>query len=262
MDRLSEPSIATPSQGRPAAEAAEAAEAVMATAAPPVLAMQAARHRWPDRAAAELMLPAIALPAGRSLLLRGPSGSGKSTLLSLAAGVRVGAPGQVRVAGQDWAALPAAHRDAWRGEVIGYIFQQFNLLPWLDLIDNVLLPCRFSARRRAACGASGPRREAERLLDALGLPRDAWRRPAATLSVGQQQRVAAARALIGAPALVLADEPTSALDEPRTAAFMALLQAECRAAGSALLMVSHDSRLVPHFDATLSLDAPAGAEHD
>ena len=138
---------------------------------------------------------------------------------------------------------------------MGYIFQQFNLLPYLHVLDNVTLPCRFSAvRRERAIQASGsPAAAAKQLLREVGLPEVLWHRLASQLSVGQQQRVAAARALIGRPEVVIADEPTSALDAALRDGFMDLLLGECRAAGSALVFVSHDERLAARFDARLSL---------
>ncbi|MES1162446.1 MAG: ATP-binding cassette domain-containing protein, partial [Rhizobacter sp.] len=139
----------------------------------------------------------------------------------------------------------------FRADHVGYIFQQFNLLPYLSVIDNVLLPCRFSALRAQRAGV--PHRAAESLLARVGLAQALWSRPAAQLSVGQQQRVAAARALIGTPELVIADEPTSALDAPLRDGFMDLLLGECRAAGSTLVFVSHDERLAARFDRRLSL---------
>lgn len=225
----------------------------------PVLAVQGLRHRWPGADQDLIDLPALRLAAGERLLLRGDSGSGKTTLLSLAAGVLPAAPGCVKLLGQDWADLSAGARDRRRADHIGYIFQRLNLLPYLSVIDNVLLPCRFSARRAARCGPGreAPRAEAEALLRRLDLEPALWARPAARLSVGQQQRVAAARALIGRPELVIADEPTSALDERRRDLFMDLLIGVCEAAQAALLFVSHDPRLAPHFPRVLDLQAAA-----
>jgi putative ABC transport system ATP-binding protein len=123
------------------------------------------------------------------------------------------------------------------------------------VLDNVLLPCRFSGlrRQRAAAVAGSPAASAAHLLQQMGLSDGLWQRPAATLSVGQQQRVAAARALIGQPELVIADEPSSALDTALRDGFMDLLLQQCRAAGSALVFVSHDERLASRFDERLSL---------
>ena len=217
----------------------------------PALQLQNLRYRWPGADADTLAIDQLTLEAGDSVFLRGPSGCGKSTLLSLAAGVLLAGSGTVQLLGRDWAGLSASARDRHRADHLGYIFQQFNLLPYLSVLDNVRLPLRFSARRaqRATDG------EAERLLERSGLARAQWQQPAARLSVGQQQRVAAARALIGRPELVIADEPTSALDEPLREAFMDLLLQHCAEAGSALLFVSHDSRLAGRFQRQIDLPA-------
>lgn len=224
----------------------------------PVLELRELRHCWPGAAHCALSVDALRLQPGQRLLLRGSSGSGKSTLLSIAAGVLMPSSGHVLLQGQDWRGLAPGQRDALRARSIGYIFQQFNLLPYLSALDNVLLPCRFSSERAQAAG--DPAQEARRLLAALDLATPLWTRPARQLSVGQQQRVAAARALIGSPALVMADEPTSSLDEARRDAFMQLLLAQCKAAGSSLLFVTHDERLSRHFDQMLVLDAPGAKE--
>jgi len=221
--------------------------------APPVLRFSGVRFRWPDAEQDVLQLDQLVLAAGERLLLQGTSGSGKSTLLSLAAGVLLPQAGQVQVLERCWNDLPMGQRDRRRADHIGYIFQQFNLLPYLSVLDNVVLPCRFSRLRWQRCEAGGPQAAAQRLLHALGLPQPLWTRPAMALSVGQQQRVAAARALIGRPELVIADEPTSALDEGHRDSFMALLLQECAQAGAALLFVSHDPRLAPHFTRVLLL---------
>ncbi len=213
------------------------------------------RFRWPRADHDCLVIDSWQVSAGHSVFLYGPSGGGKSSLLGLLAGVTLAPAGGVSLLGHSWADLSGTRRDAFRADHVGYIFQQFNLLPYLSVIDNVLLPCRFSARReqRAAQLAGTPVAAARELLLEVGLSDGLWDRPAAQLSVGQQQRVAAARALIGRPELVIADEPTSALDTPLRDAFMELLLAECRAAGSTLVFVSHDERLASHFDERLAL---------
>jgi putative ABC transport system ATP-binding protein len=215
------------------------------------------RFAWPGAARDCVAIDALTVAAGQTLFLHGPSGCGKSTLLSLMAGVLSARAGTVMLAGRDWAGMPGSARDAWRADQVGYLFQQFNLLPWLSVLDNVLLGCRFSRARagRASERAGSPAAQARSLLQRVGIPDDAWSRAARELSVGQQQRVAAARALIGAPPVVIADEPTSALDAALRDGFMDVLLGECRAAGSTLVFVSHDERLAARFDQALSLPA-------
>ncbi|HHA2715637.1 TPA: ATP-binding cassette domain-containing protein, partial [Stenotrophomonas maltophilia] len=170
--------------------------------------------------------------------------------------------GRVEVAGHALQAMRGAARDRFRADHLGVIFQQFNLLPFLSVRDNIALGLRFSRLRSARI--SGPLdAEIARLLQALQLNPELMQRPAGTLSVGQQQRVAAARALIGRPALLLADEPTSALDRDAATAFLKLMSAQCQAAGTTVLVVSHDDSLQPLFDRTISLSEinQAGAGH-
>lgn len=219
--------------------------------------MHDVRFAWPGAARDCVVIERLQVDAGETVFLHGPSGEGKSTLLGLLAGVLVPRQGRVSLLGKDWMRLTPARRDALRADHVGYIFQQFNLLPYLSVLDNVLLPTRFSALRRqrtAAAGrARGPVETAQQLLAEVGLAPPLWHRPASRLSIGQQQRVAAARALIGRPELVIADEPTSALDAERRDGFVELLLRECRAAGSALVFVSHDRSLAPRFSRTVSL---------
>ncbi len=233
---------------------------------PPAVEITGLRFRWRADQPWVLDLAAFTLAAGERLFLAGPSGSGKSTLLALIAGVSLPNQGHVAVLGQAVNALSSAARDRFRADHLGVIFQMFNLLPYLSVRDNVTLPCRFSARRRsrAVAAAGSVAAEAQRLLAHLGMNEPALiHSSAAELSVGQQQRVAAARALIGGPDLILADEPTSALDTDRRQDFIELLLQECASAGTALLLVSHDRTLVGHFDRTAELPAlntaPPGA---
>jgi putative ABC transport system ATP-binding protein len=216
-----------------------------------VIAVRGLRYAWPG-AADSLVIDALDIPVGRTVFMHGPSGCGKSTLLGLMAGVLNAGAGTVALLGQDWASLPAGRRDRRRADHVGVIFQQFNLLPYLSVLDNVLLPCRFSRQREQRCEVS-PAAAAQALLSRMGLPEALHSRRADALSVGQQQRVAAARALIGRPDLVIADEPTSALDTALRDGFMTLLLGECAAAGSSLVFVSHDDRLAERFDERLSL---------
>ena len=190
------------------------------------------------------------------VLLSGPSGSGKSTLLALLSGVAQASSGRIEVLGSPFSEWSAAKRDAFRAERLGVIFQMFNLLPYLSVLDNVLLPCRFSkVRREQAQKDAGDENTAARaLLARLGLTDEVLiAKPVRKLSVGQQQRVAAARALIGGPQLIIADEPTSALDWDARDAFLTLLTDECTRREATLLFVSHDRTLGGHFDRTVEL---------
>ena len=199
------------------------------------------------------------------VFLHGPSGSGKTTLLGLLAGVLTPTSGSVRVLGHELSTMSGGARDRFRAEHLGYVFQLFNLIPYLSVVDNITLPCRLSAARRARLGGVGLRAEAARLAHGLDITA-LLDKPVTALSVGQQQRVAVARALIGAPELVVCDEPTSALDADRRDRFLELLFASCDDAGSALVFVSHDMSLAPRFARTVELRtlnraaAPAGAE--
>lgn len=218
-----------------------------------ILSIQNLRFRWPGASADCLVMDRFELQRGETMFLRGPSGCGKSTLLSLVAGVLTAHSGTVRLLGHDWRQLSSSRRDRLRADHVGYIFQQFNLLPYLSVLDNVLLACRFSAQRTQQAG--DVHQTAQRLLEQVGLRAADHRRRASELSVGQQQRVAAARALIGRPDLVIADEPTSALDEALRESFMDLLLHSCAEAGSALLFVSHDARLASRFERQVDLNA-------
>jgi len=222
----------------------------------PVVRFDSVRFAWPGRAAFSLAIDAFALSRGERLLLIGPSGSGKSTFLSLLAGIVVPNAGHIDVLGTDTARLSPAMRDTFRAEHFGIIFQMFNLLPYGSVLDNVMLPLNFSKARASRAGKGEHRRhEALRLLDALGLKGSTLAGAnAGRLSVGQQQRVAAARALIGRPEIIVADEPTSALDRNLQIAFLDLLFAEIATAGSSLVMVSHDESLSGRFDRVVRLD--------
>lgn len=209
------------------------------------------RYRWRGQQADTLCLPQLQVRQGEHLFIRGQSGSGKTTLLNLLAGVLVPDDGSLRVLGQELCSMGNHARDRFRADHIGVIFQQFNLLPYLSVLANVTLPCAFSARRRQRAGDVTA--AAQRLLSALGLEAALAQRHVTALSVGQQQRVAVARALIGRPELILADEPTSALDADSRDQFLDLLFAEAAAQGSTILFVSHDAQLAKHFPRTLAL---------
>ncbi|MGB1146615.1 MAG: ABC transporter ATP-binding protein [Alphaproteobacteria bacterium] len=201
----------------------------------------------------ELHVPSFALAPGERLAVLGSSGSGKSTLLDLLCGVLRPDSGVLRLFGQDVTTLGGGALDRLRGEHIGLIFQEHNLLPFATVAQNVALGVQFSAARRKRLGAS-VQEETKRLLSAMDLDAaDLMDRPAGKLSVGQRQRVAAARALLGAPELIVADEPTSALDADNQQRFMDLLQDAQSKSGAALIFVTHDRRLVSGFDRVLDL---------
>jgi putative ABC transport system ATP-binding protein len=218
----------------------------------PAIALDQVRYEWTPGTPV-LDVPTLVVNRGERVFLRGPSGSGKSTLLGVIAGVLRPQSGSVRVLGRELSTLRGAGRDAFRAAHIGFIFQSFNLIPYLSLVENVALPARFSPERRARAG-SDLAGEARRLLGALGLADPALlARPVTQLSIGQQQRVAAARALLGRPDLLIADEPTSSLDADARESFLDLLMSECAAEGATLLFVSHDVSLGRLFDRVLAL---------
>lgn len=216
------------------------------------LLMEGLSFRWQNDHAA-LNYPNLQLKAGEHVFLQGPSGSGKSTLLSLMAGLMSPTSGKLTVLGQDMGELTSGQKDRYRADHLGVIFQQFNLVPYLTTLDNVLLPCRLSKRRRSKT-APAPEAEAITLLSGLGLDESLWRRPVTGLSAGQQQRVAAARALIGAPGLILADEPTSALDSVNRDRFIELLLEFAERQQSSVVFVSHDRSLADRFERQVSLE--------
>ena len=213
--------------------------------------------RWKDSGSMLLNIPDFQIKQHEHVFLQGPSGCGKSTLLSLIGGILISQSGSLKVLGQEICDLSRSNRDAFRVDHIGFIFQLFNLLPYLSIEENVMLPLRFSRNRAKRAGKTQLDRinEAQRILIALGLEeQQADKSPVIELSVGQQQRVAAARALIGSPELIIADEPTSALDTNLRHSFLELLFGECKKSGSTLLFVSHDSTLRDNFNRQASMD--------
>ncbi len=215
------------------------------------------RFGWPGARSPLLSCQRFSLPPGEHLFIRGPSGSGKSTLLNLLAGVLTPDAGRLSLMQQDTAGLGATGRDRFRADHIGFIFQQFNLVPYLGLVENVILPCRFSSRRASrACDAQGsvPAAAAYLLQQLFVDDRLDMNMPVNRLSVGQQQRVAAARALIGRPEIVIADEPTSALDFETRARFIDLLFEQVDASQATLVFVSHDPTLAERFRRILDID--------
>jgi len=218
------------------------------------ISLKDVRYRWGRGRPLTLDIAALEIGSGERVFLHGASGSGKSTLLNLLAGVLLPESGVVQCLGRELTRLGKRERDRFRADHVGMIFQQFNLVPYLSVLENVLLPCHFSSRRVEQASADGSAAaQARQLLDSLGLAGELAARAVTELSVGQQQRAAVARALIGRPELIIADEPTSALDADRRDRFLDLLLGKCEAIGSTLLYVSHDLSLTKHFTRCISM---------
>lgn len=196
-----------------------------------------------------LNIPSWSLSTGEQAFVQGPSGGGKSTLLGLLSGMLVPSEGKVTVLGQRLDNMSSRQRDQFRAMHIGYVFQQFNLMPYLNAIDNVLLATQFSNRKNTSL-----LNEIKTLFNGLNIPEKEWNRPTRDLSIGQQQRVAIARALINKPQILIADEPTSSLDRENSEAFMRLLMSIVAENRMTLLFVSHDQSLATYFTKVESLN--------
>jgi putative ABC transport system ATP-binding protein len=224
------------------------------------LSLSQLSHAWPNRPAL-FDITRLTVSQGEHLFIQGPSGCGKSTLLSLLAGVQPPQSGDCEVLGFNMATLSPVQRDRLRGEHMGVVFQQFNLLPYLDVQSNALLPTRLFASRAKASAAhwGSPLQQAKALADRLKLPPQVWHQPVHQLSVGQQQRVAAVRALMGSPRLLIADEPTSALDDDNQMEFIDLLLDTAQQQNASVVMVSHNARLASRFHQVFQMRAGGSA---
>lgn len=218
----------------------------------PILHLQDIRFRWPEQRHDLLHIPELLVNRGEHLFIQGPSGSGKTTLLNLITGINLPSAGSIVVLGTPLEGLSSSQRDKFRADHLGVIFQQFNLLPYLSLLENVQLPCGFSKRKRENAGET--KASALRLLRQLNISTDLLNQPVSKLSVGQQQRTAVARALIGSPEIIVADEPTSALDTANRDRFLELLFREAEAQGSTLIFVSHDEHIAKQFKQVVDLN--------
>jgi putative ABC transport system ATP-binding protein len=199
-----------------------------------------------------LSIPEWSLKTEEKIFLYGPSGTGKTTFLEILAGVLVPQKGMVQFLSTDLVTLSASERDQFRAAHMGYIFQNFNLIPYLSVEENIALPCRLSRERRAHLEEKNINQEIHHLCDSLGIA-ELLNKNVSKLSVGQQQRVAVARALLGKPSLILADEPTSALDYDHREKFLNLLFELCAECKTGLVFVSHDRSIEHLFDRSLSL---------
>lgn len=206
--------------------------------------------RFPGLERPALDIPALHLPAGAHVALTGPSGSGKTTLINLLTGLdRAPTGGRIVWGDTDIGRLGEGARDRWRAAHVGLVMQDFHLFPGLSALENVLLPQRLAAFRLAPA----LRDEANRLLARVGIARTGQK--VETLSRGQMQRVAVARALVARPHILVADEPTASLDADAGAAVAELLVALAGEVGATLLVATHDARLIAGMAQVLRLDA-------
>ncbi len=189
---------------------------------------------------------AFQIDAGEQVLLMGRSGSGKTTLLHIIAGITRPDRGRVEIAGVNVAALGEAERDRFRAQNLGYVFQTFNLLAGFSALENVLLAMTFAGRTPQVD-------RAKQLLDRVGLSHRLNHRPG-MMSVGEQQRVAVARALVNKPKLLLADEPTANVDTRNQQQVIDLLRERCRDEGVSLLLVTHAPEVAKQFERVEQLE--------
>lgn len=209
------------------------------------------RFYWSKVADFKIYIPKLEIGRGEKVLLLGESGSGKTTLLSLICGFLSPISGDIFLNEQKLNDLKANKKDQFRSDNIGIIFQQFNLLPYANVIDNITLPLYFSKNRDSR--VTNHREAALNLCRSLQLSESTIVMQANKLSVGQQQRVAVARALIGNPSLIIADEPTSSLDASTQKKFLDLMFSQIEEHKSTLLMVSHDASISNYFDRTINI---------
>lgn len=212
------------------------------------------RFRWPKQSDEVLRIAQFKVKTGEHLFIQGASGSGKSTFLNLISGVLSPQSGSIELLGTQITALSSGKKDHFRADHLGIVFQQFNLLPYLTAIQNVELALNTSKKKTRRVKQSGqPNHEIMKLLSSLGLDDRVVRKQANQLSIGQQQRVAVARALIGQPEILIADEPTSALDSDSRDQFMTALFQAAEQANTTIIFVSHDPGLQRHFQRHINL---------
>lgn len=217
-----------------------------------IINIDSVRFYWSKKSNFKIFVPNLEIKKGEKVLLLGESGSGKTTLLSLMCGFLNPLSGNISINGNTINQLSSKTRDEYRADNIGIIFQQFNLLPYANVVDNVLLPLYFSKVRSS--NVSNKKEKVIELFKQLRLPDDIAQFRASSLSMGQQQRVAVARALIGNPSLIIADEPTSSLDADAQKIFLNLMFEQISENNSTLLMVSHDKSLSNQFDRLIDIN--------
>ena len=217
-----------------------------------IIKIDSVRFYWSKKSNFKIFIQNLEIKKGEKVLLLGESGSGKTTLLSLLCGFLNPLSGTISINGNEINKLSSKSKDEYRADNIGIIFQQFNLLPYAGVIDNILLPLYFSKVRSNSI--INPQETAIQLCKQLRLPDDVINYKADSLSVGQQQRVAVARALIGNPSLIIADEPTSSIDSAAQQIFLDLMFEQIYKNESTLLMVSHDKSLSSRFDRLIDIN--------
>ena len=217
-----------------------------------IVKIESLRFQWSKNNNFKIFVPKLEVGRGKKVLFLGESGSGKTTLLSLICGFLEPLSGSISINDKIISNLTSTNKDAYRSDNIGIIFQQFNLLPYANVIDNIILPLYFSKQRSKK--VENKTNAAMTLCDQLRLPESILNQKASNLSVGQQQRVAVARALIGSPSIIVADEPTSSLDTEAQELFLDLMFDQISKNSSTLLMVSHDKSLKNYFDQVIDIN--------
>ena len=217
-----------------------------------IVKIESLRFQWSKNNNFKIFVPKLEVGRGKKVIFLGESGSGKTTLLSLICGFLEPLSGSISINDKIISDLTSTNKDAYRSDNIGIIFQQFNLLPYANVIDNIILPLYFSKQRSKK--VENKINAAMNLCDQLRLPESILNQKASNLSVGQQQRVAVARALIGSPSIIVADEPTSSLDTEAQELFLDLMFDQISKNSSTLLMVSHDKSLTNYFDQVIDIN--------
>lgn len=226
----------------------------MSSSSSPVISLRHVQFQYANSTQKILSIPSFDVKAGEELFLFGASGSGKSTLLEILAGVLTPQSGEVKVLDKNLTKMSSTERDHFRAAHIGYVFQSFNLIPYLSVYENIELPLHLSPERRARLKGQKSKEAIEHLCNELGI-QELVKKRVTELSVGQQQRVAVARALLGRPEIILADEPTSALDHDHREKFIRLLFQVCEEMNTSVVFVSHDRTLEKLFTRSVSVQS-------
>ena len=218
----------------------------------PLIEIKNLKFSYSPTSPTTLYIPEFEVSSGEEVYIYGPSGTGKTTFLEILAGVLTPQEGEVNILGKNLTQMSARERDKFRAEHLGYVFQSFNLIPYLSVFENIELPLKLSKERRAKLDSFDYALAIRGLCGSLGIS-DLLDKNVSRLSVGQQQRVAVARAMIGKPDIILADEPTSALDSDHREKFLKILFELAEFYGTTVLFVSHDRSIENLFSRAVSL---------